>query len=226
VLDTALLIAGYASIPLVLLSVFAMARTIGRLRPLVTSGLVWQIVFSVAFLLLYRLLLDIGEPTILSWGLFGVGLLGGALQGFTTRLVVAGSRVAARRSIVYLIVWGLSFSATQLLSMLGQGSAAAYGMSSVYMATGIAAAMNGTLLARRLLVSAGSVSAQPRSSIQCPNCGASNDIGRLFCNRCGIAFAPVPGEASIGKRVVSCSACGQMAATDQRFCNGCGRVLR
>jgi membrane protein CcdC involved in cytochrome C biogenesis/predicted nucleic acid-binding Zn ribbon protein len=219
VLDTVLMIAGYISVPLVLLSVFAMVRTIGKPRPLVASGLVLQVILSAAFLVLYRFLLDIGEPTTLSLALLAAGLAGGAFQGFTTKLDVSGDRVMAKRSVFYLVIWGLSFSATQLLAMLGQNTIAAYGLSSVYLATGIAVGMNGTLLARRMMVSASGHPAGIRAVSACPACGSANAPGRKFCGACGRSLA----TAAAG---TACPACGNTASPGQSFCNRCGRSLR
>lgn len=218
-LDTVLMIAGYASVPLVLLSVFAMVRTIGKPRPLIASGLALQIVFSAVFLVLYRLLLDIGEPTTLSLALLGAGLAGGAFQGFTTRLDVSGDKVTAKRSVFYLLVWGLSFSATQLLAMLGQATIAAYGLSSVYLATGIAVGMNGTLLARRMLVSTSGQRIGIKAPSACPACGSANAPGRKFCAACGRPLPVVAASAGV------CPACGRAALPGQKFCNRCGQSL-
>lgn len=215
-LNTLLSVAGYASILLVALSVLAMVRTIGKPRPLVLSGLLIQMAFSGLFLALYSFLLNLGEPTMLSWGLMGAGLGAGIFQGFTTRITVSGDRVTAKRSILYLLIWGLTFTATQLLALLGQNELAAYGLSSIYLATGIALGMNGTLVVRRLLVAPGKNQADTGKT--CPDCGEVNSPGRRFCRSCG---RQLPESARFEAAV--CAGCGQPVTKGQRFCNNCGK---
>jgi uncharacterized membrane protein YbaN (DUF454 family)/ribosomal protein L40E len=216
-----MLIAGYASIPLVLLSVFAMMRTIGKPRPLMVTGLIAQILFSALFLLLYRFLLNLSEPTLLSWGLLGIGLFGGVFQGFTTKINITGDKITAKRSVIYLIIWGVSFSATQALAMLGQDTIAAYGLSSVYLATGIAIGMNATLLVRRLLTAPANVSPSILQGSICPKCAVSNSSTRKFCRNCGTALGSF--TVPVGS---SCPNCGQTATPTQKYCNHCGRTLQ
>ena len=215
-LNTLLSIAGYASILLVALSVMSMVRTIGKPRPLVLSGLLIQMAFSALFLFLYRFLLNLSEPTMLSWGLMGAGLGVGVFQGFTTKITVSGDRIIAKRSVLYLVIWGITFATTQALALLGQKELAAYGLSSIYLATGIALGMNGTLVIRRLLVS--SAGEAPATGRACPACGEINSADRRFCRSCGRQLTAV-----MATEAISCPGCGRAMNRNQRFCNNCGR---
>ncbi len=59
-------------------------------------------------------------------------------------------------------------------------------------------------------VAAGLSEGMSGKTIDCPNCGHSNDNDAKFCDDCGTAMAK------------SCPSCGQVNDGDARFCNGCG----
>jgi hypothetical protein len=86
-----------------------------------------------------------------SWAL-GLGLAGmlfGVVWGRTTKLrVTQGSTVEAERSILYLILWGVSFAVTQVLAAFADARWVAGGLAAMFFATGVALGSNLDLLWR------------------------------------------------------------------------------
>jgi hypothetical protein len=77
--------------------------------------------------------------------------------------------------------------------------------------------------------------AAPASSI-CPNCGASNTPGEMFCSECGtrlaaprpepVAVAEQPAATSDVTAPNTCPQCGAQLAEGDEFCYACGADLR
>lgn len=70
----------------------------------------------------------------------------------------------------------------------------------------------------------------------CPNCGASNTPGEMFCSECGTRLAaPRPEPAAVAERPLAsaavtgpntCPDCGAQLAEGDEFCYACGADLR
>jgi len=148
-------VVGFLSIPLVVLSVFLLTRSIGRATRITSRGLIIQIGTVPVFLLVYSLLL--GVSVALKWAIplvmIGTGV--GGFWGFNTVLTLRGNEVFGTRSIWYLVLWGVSFALTQLLALVGTDGMTASGMATMCFSMGTALGMNGGLLIRRRLLIAG-----------------------------------------------------------------------
>jgi len=147
-------VVGLLSIPLMILSVIVMVRSIGRARRITQKSLLIQICTSPAFLVLYTLLL--GISIALEWAvpvvMLGLGI--GCFWGLSTALSVREGAVVGTRSMWYLWLWAGSFAVTQLLALFGTDGATAGGLATMCLSMGIAVGMNGSLLYRhRLLLS-------------------------------------------------------------------------
>lgn len=74
------------------------------------------------------------------------------------------------------------------------------------------------------------------AAIICPNCGASNTPGEMFCSECGTRLsAPQPEPAAVAESPAAsvnvaapntCPECGAQVAEGDEFCYACGADLR
>lgn len=139
---------GFLSIPLVVLSIFLMIRSIGKARRITSRSLLIQMGTAPAFLIIYSLALGIGVA--LKWAvplvLLGAGV--GGFWGLNTALSLRGSEVVGTRSIWYLVLWAVSFTLTQALALLATDGMTAGGLATMCFSTGTAVGMNGGLLLR------------------------------------------------------------------------------
>ena len=153
---------GLLSILLVILSIFLMIRSIGKARRITARSLLIQMGTAPAFLLVYSLVL--GVSVAFKWAIplviLGVGV--GGLWGFNTALSLRGKNVFGTRSIWYLVLWGVSFTLTQLLALAATEGLVAGGLATMCFSMGTALGMNGGLLLRRHLL----IAAQAEASSQ------------------------------------------------------------
>jgi hypothetical protein len=217
--EIVLRIIGWLSIPLLIFSVWMMIRSLKKERNITIVSLSLQVAISVVVLILYVVLLRVSPPTVWSWALIAVGLLIGLLQSRTTSMHADQGKVLGKRSVWFLVVWAAAFSITQLLALVGRGTAASYGLLAVYLATGLSVGANcGLMIARqRVLAKAKSGAAS------CPNCGGSIPAGTRFCTNCGKQLVTVPIESA--PAATYCPGCGKANAAGQRFCTNCGTAL-
>jgi hypothetical protein len=174
-------ILGYLSIPMLLLSLFAMVKSLNRQRPIIPRGLLIQLGISIVFLVVYSLLLNVSPPTILSYGLMGTGITFGSFWSRTTKLSIKKGAVYGKRSIWYMAIWVLSIAITQTLAMTSTQELVAYGLSTIYLTTGIAIGTNLRLLFQQRRLATVSIN----GSITCPHCGIINNRSLKFCTQCG-----------------------------------------
>jgi len=80
------------------------------------------------------------------------GFLIGGMEGQMTRLRYRGPIIVGKRSVGYLIFWGLAYVLTNVLSATGNGTLHAAGMMTLMFGLGIAVGDNTTLLARQLFL--------------------------------------------------------------------------
>jgi len=143
---------GFLSMPLVIVSVVIMVRSIGRARRITRKSLLIQLCTSPAFLLLYSLLL--GVSIAVKWGvpLVMIGLGVGGFWGLGTALSVENNKVIGTRSVWYLWLWVATFVLTQMLALFATDGATAGGLATMCFSMGTAVGMNGSLLLRHRLL--------------------------------------------------------------------------
>jgi hypothetical protein len=218
-------IIGILSIPLTLVAIVLMIRSLRHEQQITARSLIIQLATSPIFLAVYAWLLGVSVSLRIAVPMLIVGLAVGVVWGHTTRLrLTRRAQVAGRRSIWYLAVWGLTFTVTQGLALWASSEVVAHALSTMYFSTGAAAGMNGYLLFRywRLLSGA-------PAPLRCPACGAVGGRGQKFCVRCGTALAPppapAPAAANPSAAVAACPGCGYANRPGTNFCINCGRRL-
>ena len=228
-------IVGYLAIPLTILSVLWMIKTLRRPKPVTVRSLVIQIALPVLVLLAYSFLLHVQVNILLAWPLFVAGLVLGLISGQTTKLSVKKGKVYGQRSVWYLVVWAVTFSVTHGLSLLQRRGIVAVGLATMYFSTGLAIGTNVSFMYRRwrllskeeepALVPA-PAHAMAGGAVACPNCGAANAGSRKFCRECGktlgVRTAPVPAAR---RSPGGCPKCGHPNPQGKQFCIECGKKL-
>ena len=153
ILDIIYKIVGLIAVPLMIISVIVMVRSIGRAQRITRKSLFIQILTSPAFLLLYSLLL--GVSVALKWALplviLGLGV--GGFSGLSTGLSLRDRQVVGTRSVWYLWLWMATFVLTQMLALFATDGATAGGLATMCFSMGTAVGMNGSLLLRHRLLS-------------------------------------------------------------------------
>lgn len=219
-------IIGILSIPLVLVSVALMIRSLRHEQFLTSSSLIIQLLMSPIILIIYALLLKAPVYHVISIPLFIVGLGIGLRLGQTTRLRYYQKRVLGKRSAWYLAVWGLTFAVTQGLALVASSEATSFGLASMFFATGIAIGINADLLSRhRKLLR------RPASdNISCSTCGSLNPASYKSCIHCGASLAIIKPKPSAAKTAPSnvqafCYQCGAPNSKENKYCYRCGTKL-
>ncbi len=179
-MEILLKVVGYISILALIISFAFMIKTLGRARRLNVRSLIVPILISIAFLVLYRALLDLNKLTGVSIGLVIFGMAIGIIWSRTTRLTIKGRTVFAQKSVWYVIIWGLSIIITQFLAMTATQELVTYGLSTVYFSTGLVVSTNTGLFARYIK----NLRTVPADT-WCSSCGKVNSQGTNFCTQCG-----------------------------------------
>jgi len=228
-------IVGYLAIPLTILSVFWMIKTLRRPKPVTLRSLIIQIVLPVLVLLVYSLLLHVSVNPALAWPLLAAGLVLGVISGQTTKLNVKKGKVYGQRSVWYLVVWAVTFSVTQLLSLLQRRGIVAVGLATMYFSTGMAIGTNVSFIYRRWRLLSqeekrppvpAAARAKARGMVTCPNCGAANTTDRKFCRECGKALEVRRAAAPAAQKSPgACPKCGHPNSRGRQFCTECGHKL-
>jgi len=140
------------SIPLMGLAIWGLIRQVrheqpmGKLTPVI--GLVMA-PLALAFNLVFMrpAIQNLLGPVLLLLGL-GFGLA----WGQTTKLFAKGETVVARRSILHLIFWGLSYALTQVLATFAPATWVAGGLAALLFSTGATLGTHLNILVRRFRV--------------------------------------------------------------------------
>lgn len=215
-MDIVLKIIGFLSIPLLVFSITMMVRSLKKERTITVRSLLLQVLIGIAMLIIYATLLKIDPPTGFSWALLVLGLLIGIWQSRTTALTVQGSRVLGKRSVWFLVIWGISFTLTQLLALFGRSEWASYGLLTIYLSTGLSVGANLGLFFRRQQALKNGETTDTRA---CPACGTPVQPTTRFCTGCGRELSNAIAAPA------ACPNCGAEITPGQRFCTGCGNQL-
>ena len=126
-----------------MLFTFRKERRIGRFSPLVSAAL--SLLMPPVFMLLGGARVNplLGVPIL------AVGLVVGFMRGMVTKLTYRDGQVMGRNSMLFLLGWGGSLAAAQLLNSLGSTVLASAGLLSVFLSTGTQVGINANLFLRR-----------------------------------------------------------------------------
>ena len=138
---------GFAMLML-LLSIRKMSEEVyvPKIAPLIIIGITALAVF--AYVTLTRTQINWSVAALLIAG----GFLIGGVEGQMTRLYYRGPIIVGKRSVGYLIFWGLAYLLTMALTATGNGTLHAAGVMTLMFGLGIAVGDNTTLLFRQLFL--------------------------------------------------------------------------
>jgi hypothetical protein len=152
------LIAGAFSTLMLILSIRKMRQEtrLSRLAPIVAMG---TTLLTTAVYLVIN-----GAPVngLLAGLLLVLGFAIGLGEGQMTRLYYRGKTLIGKRSVGYLILWGLAYLATMLLAQLGNAALHAVGILTMLFGLGTAMASNLVLLLKQM-------SARPAPAVALPS---------------------------------------------------------
>jgi hypothetical protein len=147
--------ASVLSLVMIALAVRSMRRErpMSRLRPLLSAGIVALVTAGYLFITRSQVnLLTVAAVVV-------VGLLIGWAEGRLTRVYYKGNQVVGKQTGFYLIVWGLAYVLTLLLSQTNIAALHAGGIMAMMFGAGVALGSALTLLVRL-----GSVKPQPQAA--------------------------------------------------------------
>ena len=136
------------SIPLVAVGLWLVIRQVRRPSPLRRWTPVIGLVMAPLGMLLNVVILRQAAPGRAGWLAGIVGVLFGIAWDRTTRIEVADGGLIARRSVLYLVLWGIAYAITQILVSVTVAGWVSAGLLSMCFATGTAIGMNVDLLTR------------------------------------------------------------------------------
>lgn len=155
----------FISIPILLLTIRGLIRQTGKEQPISKISPIISIVLSMLMLVLNIIFLRKANPSFLGTALliFGIGL--GIPSSRSTKLKINQGRLIGKRSILYLIFWGISYAVTQLLSLFAPAAVVASGLSAMFFSTGVTFGTNGDLLYRMRRISTGRLPALTHTKV-------------------------------------------------------------
>ena len=130
-------------------SAWTLLKTIAKTREETRLSRLVPIVAVTATFLTTALYIRLSRATVNGWlvlPVLGLGLLLGLGEGQLTRVSHRGAMLVAKRSGLYLILWGLTYLATLALGQLGDAGMHATGVLTMMLGLGMAAGSNYVLL--------------------------------------------------------------------------------
>ncbi|MCP3935658.1 MAG: hypothetical protein GY708_09840 [Actinomycetia bacterium] len=142
-------IIGLLSIPAVGLALWGLWRQVSAPRPLSRWTPIIGLVMAPLTLVVNLLVLRQARPEMfgVALGVFGLGF--GIAWGQAARFEVVGTQVLARRSVMHLACWAVSYAMTQLLASFATAGWVAGGLTAMFFAAGSTIGTNVDLLVRR-----------------------------------------------------------------------------
>lgn len=138
------------SIPLMGLTIWGLIRQVRKEQPLRLSTPIFGLAMAPLALLVNVLLLRQTFSVYLGPAVLVLGLGFGLAWGQTTRLYASEGALVAKRSVLHLLFWGVSYAITQLLSTFTKTVWVAGGLATMFFSTGSSLGTNLNLLVRQV----------------------------------------------------------------------------
>lgn len=136
------------SIPLVVLTIWGLIRQVRKEQRISRSTPIIGLVMAPLTLLVNLIFLHQAFPEALGAAFLIFGLGFGLAWGQTSRFSNKQGVITAKRSILHLIFWGISYGLTQILALFAPASIVAGGLASMFFSTGATLGTNLNMLVR------------------------------------------------------------------------------
>lgn len=216
----------YASFAISIILILRMLRSYRKVRSVSRKSCAVAIVFPIATLLVYSIIIGSSLPSIVLSALFAFGLALGVWQGKKTDVWVENGRPRARNTIWFLVVWALSYTLMQVLVQLGNSLSLNVGIGTMCVSTAIALGSQGFIMIRLsqtggLPVRLASIRAEggvAAGSGAVPAAGAAEASRNLPTSVSAASASPHEHRY--------CSVCGAQIVPGDHFCRTCRAVIR
>ena len=214
----------YVSFAISIILILRMLRSYRKIRSVSRKSCVVAIVFPIATLLVYSVIIGSSLPSIALSALFAFGLALGVWQGKKTDVWVENGRPRAQNTIWFLVAWALSYTLMQVLVQLGTRLSLNVGIGTMCVSTAIALGSQGFILIRLsqtggLPVRRAAVPAEVAAGSEAAPAAATSAATR-DSSASGSAAPSSPRER------LYCSVCGAKLVPGDRFCRTCRAVTR
>ncbi len=136
------------SIPVVLWTFWRLVKQVGKPQRVRTFAPVIGMVLSMLMLAVNVFLLHRAAAGLMGAALLVVGAGFGLAWGQSTRFSMRGDVLVAKRSVLYLVFWAVSFAITQLLATFASTLWVTGGLMTMFFSAGATLGTNTNLLAR------------------------------------------------------------------------------
>lgn len=234
----------YVSLAISILLILRMLRTYRKVRSVTRKSCVIAMIFPMATLLVYSVIIGSSLPSTGLSALFAVGLALGVWQGRKTDVWVENGRPQAQNTIWFLVVWALSYTLMQVLVMLGNKLSLKVGIGSMMASTAIAVGSQGLILIRLSQGGLPERRATARTEAgrrhsgemaadepalatgQLATLGDRAEVANTGPRRSGPASVATARAGGAPRQRAFCSACGARIAPGDRFCRTCRAEVR
>ncbi len=137
------------TIPLMALTIWGLIRQVRREQRLSLYSPIVGLVMAPLTLIINIIFLGQAFPALRGPALLIFGIAFGLAWGQTARLHVKGKAVVARRSILHLVFWAVSYAITQVLATFAPAFVVAGGLATMFFSAGSTLGTNLNLLVRQ-----------------------------------------------------------------------------
>jgi hypothetical protein len=138
------------TIPLLAFTIWGLVKQVGKEQRLTLATPLIGLVMAPLTLLVNVVFLRRAYTALLLPFLLVAGLGFGLAWGQTTRMLAKGNRLVAKRSVLHLVFWGISYAITQVLATFAPASWVAGGLATMFFSAGSSLGTNLNLLLRQV----------------------------------------------------------------------------